>query len=266
MKKHVYYHLYLPDEHAAWSNYLLEQYKHVEDSFLIDNIDKFHLVLVGKPKNIEMASGLARCMIPKLEIHTFEDKFKSDSDLNTLDTDLHGRNLRPITEYGTLCLIADHARREDAHFLYYHAKGVTSYERCLRSGKYNEFKNYLYWRKFLEWSVIENWAQCNKLLEDYDVVGCNYSDWPMKHFSGNYWWSKSSYINRIEHINDDEWWARELRENPAVNPLTWRLRDEMWICHAKDAKLVSLKNADNPPPKSNLAVDFMPRRSYAGYS
>jgi len=266
MKKHIYYHLYLPDEHAAWSNYLLEQYKPIEDNFLIDAVDKFHLVLVGKPKNIEMASRLASVLIPKLEIHTFEDKFKSDKDLHTLDTDLHGRNERPMTEYGTLCLIADHARREDAHFLYMHAKGVTSYERCLRAGRYEEFRNYLYWRKFLEWAVVERWQECNSLLERFDVVGCNYSEWPMKHFSGNYWWSKSEYIKNIAHINDDAWWASECQRHPDVNPLTWRLRDEMWICHGDNAKMCSLKNADRPPPHGTLAVDLMRRRMYAGYN
>jgi hypothetical protein len=171
-----------------------------------------------------------------------------------------------MTEYGTLCLIADHARREDANFLYMHAKGVTAYERCLRAGRYTEFRNYFYWRKFLEWSVVERWQECNELLKNHDVVGCNFSEWPMKHFSGNYWWSKSEYIKNIAHINDDAWWASECQKNPSVNPLTWRLRDEMWICHPDDAKLLSLKNADRPPPQGNLAVDLMRRRQYAGYN
>jgi hypothetical protein len=103
------------------------------------------------------------------------------------------------------------------------------------------------------------------MLETYDVVSCNYSEWPMKHFSGNYWWSKSEYIKNIAHINDDTWWASECQKHPDVNPLTWRLRDEMWICHG-DAKILSLKNADRPPPHGTLAVDLMRRRLYAGHN
>jgi hypothetical protein len=28
----------------------------------------------------------------------------------------------------------------------------------------------------------------------------------MKHFSGNYWWSKSEYIRTIPDIRNDDWW------------------------------------------------------------
>lgn len=264
MKKHIYYHLYLPNEHAAWSNYLLEQFKTCEDHGLIDEIDTFNLVLVGKPKNIELATRLAETLSNKIDIHTFENNFEDDSELNTLDSDLHGVKKRTMSEFGCLSILADHARDDDAYFLYMHAKGVTSYERCLRQKKFEVFKNYLYWRKFLEWGTIENWKTCvEKLDEGYDVVGCNYTTWPMKHFSGNYWWSKSSYIKSINHINNDDWWNAERESRLEIRQNTWRLRDEMWICHGENAKLFSLKDAENPPPKSNLASDFYPRKKYA---
>lgn len=266
MKKYIYYHLYLPDEHAAWSNYLLEQYKMCEDHGLIDAAEKFYLVVVGKPANVALAKGLASSLSNKIEVVEFEDRFKGDNDLHSLDSDLYGRNTRPITEYATLQLIYDHALREDAHFLYMHAKGVTSYERHLRAGKFNEFKNYFYWRKFLEWAVVERWQECNRLLENHDVVSANYAPWPMKHFSGNYWWSKSEYICTIPDIRNDDWWKGELQRHPIMQTLTWRLRDEMWICCKDDAKILSLKNADQPPPQSNLACEFMPRRKYEPYA
>jgi hypothetical protein len=263
MKKYVYYHLYLPDEAAAWANYLLEQYKMIEDHGLADEIEKFHLVVVGKPQNVELARGLANSLSDKIEIHEYEDKFTKDSDLHTLDTDLYGRNTRPVTEYGTLQLIYEHALREDAHFLYLHAKGVTSYERHLRSKKFVEFKNYFYWRKFLEWGTVEHWQLCNQLLGSYDVVSCNYAPWPMKHFSGNYWWSKSEYIRKLADIRDDNWWMSQLDKYDIMKNLTWRLRDEMWICSLNECNHFSLKDADNPPPASNLALEFMPRKKYS---
>jgi hypothetical protein len=48
-----------------------------------------------------------------------------------------------------------------------------------------------------------------------------------------------------------------------MQTLTWRLRDEMWICCKDDCKIISLKNADFPPPEGNLAGEFMPRKKYA---
>lgn len=264
MNKYIYYHLYLPDEAAAWSNYLLEQFKLAEDFGLIDEIKNFHLVVVGKDRNVDMVRGLASSLSNKIIIHQYEDRFTKDSDLHSLDRDLYGQGTRPITEHATMELIYEHALREDAHFLYMHAKGVTSYERCLRAGRYDEFKNYFYWRKFLEWGVVEKWRVCNALLEEegYDVVGCNYAPWPMKHFSGNYWWSKSSYIRTIPDIRDMNWWHSQLNTYPVMQTLTWRLRDEMWICCHPDCKIYSLKNADRPPPDGTLAVDFMPRKKY----
>lgn len=263
MKKYIYYHLYLPDEAAAWSNYLLEQFKLAEDHGLIDAVERFHLQVIGKPKNIDLAKGLCASLSNKIVVTAFEDKFKTDSDLHSLDRDLHGHGVRPITEHATMELIYEHALKEDAHFLYAHAKGVTSYERCLRAGRFNEFRNYFYWRKFLEWGTVEKWKECNEKLETYDLVGCNYAEWPMKHFSGNYWWSKSEYIRKLADIRDVNWWTRELNTHPIMRTLTWRLRDEMWIGSHPECKMYSFKDTDNPPPHGTLAVELMIRKKYA---
>jgi hypothetical protein len=139
---------------------------------------------------------------------------------------------------------------------------VTSYQRHLRAEKYVEFKNYFYWRKFLEWGTIEHWIDCVNHLNDSDVVSCNYAPWPMKHFSGNYWWSKSEYIKKLPDLRNMDWWKGELETYPIMKDLTWRLRDEMWICSHKNCKIYSLANASKPPPESNLANEFFPRKKY----
>lgn len=265
MKKYIYYHLYLPDESAAWANYILEQFKLIEDSGLLEEIDSLYLQVVDKPFSNanRLVIGLANALSPKIKVNVFKDTaFKDDNDLHSLDTDINGKYSRPITERATLQLIYDHACSEDAYFLYMHAKGVTSYQRHLKTHKYIEFKNYFYWRKFLEWGVVENWRMCVDKLNDYDVVGCNYAVWPMKHFSGNYWWSKSDYIKNIANIGDDNWWQSQLSTYPIMNELTWRLRDEMWICSSETCKIYSLKDAEFPPPRSNLAIEWMPRFKY----
>lgn len=261
-KKYIYYHLYLPDESAAWSNYLLEQFKLAEDVGLIDDIEKFYLQVVGSQKNVELAMGLSRSLSDKIVLTPFQNRFSKDSDLHTLDSDLFGKNIRPITEHATLEMIYEHSFKEDVNILYMHAKGVTSYERHLRAGRYDEFRNYFYWRKFLEWGTVENWKLCNDRLIDYDLVGCNYTDWPMRHFSGNYWWSKTEYIRNLSDIRDVNWWQLELDKYPIMKNLTWRLRDEMWIASNPDCRIFSLKDSNNPPPNGSLAVELMKRNNY----
>lgn len=54
--------------------------------------------------------------------------------------------------------------------------------------------------------LVEKYDECiNQLNKNYDTVGCNYlfatHAYPM-HYSGNFWWSKSSYINKL-HLLDE---------------------------------------------------------------
>ena len=36
------------------------------------------------------------------------------------------------------------------------------------------------------------------LLKEYDCVGCSLSVYPVIHFSGNFWWSKSEHTNKLK--------------------------------------------------------------------
>lgn len=51
------------------------------------------------------------------------------------------------------------------------------------------------WRKYLEHFVIWKNEECEKLLEDYDACGTEFSN--KGFFSGNFWWANSTYIKRI---------------------------------------------------------------------
>jgi len=92
-------------------------------------------------------------------------------------------------EYPTLIRLYEHAIAEDGYFLYIHTKGVSDQTNGTCSSD---------WRNYMEYFTIEKWRTCIKLLEDYDAVGVNYKNEPYKHYSGNFWWSKSSYIKTLE--------------------------------------------------------------------
>ena len=98
--------------------------------------------------------------------------------------------------------------------LYLHTKGV-SYQ--------NVPQQVIDWRNMMLYFLLNN--DCIKLLEKYDMVGCNYSEKPCPHFSGNFWWSNASYVNKLKPIettvkHDAEWWIFSDNEfNPSYYSL-----------------------------------------------
>jgi len=78
------------------------------------------------------------------------------------------------------------------YYLYYiHSKSVTRTEQC-----------YIDWLNFCDYFIIQKWRLSLELLNYYDCVGFNLKNFPKKHFSGNFWWSKSEHINKLNNIND----------------------------------------------------------------
>ena len=82
-------------------------------------------------------------------------------------------------------------------------------------------------RQLLNYYTLIQYNINIKLLKDYDAVGCSLHLYPKKHFSGNFWWSKSSYLQKLGNINDKY------------------LSPEMYILSNDDCKYVSLANDTN---------------------
>ncbi len=56
------------------------------------------------------------------------------------------------------------------------------------------------WINLLIYVNIERHDVCLRELDEYDCVGCNYLTYPENHFSGNFWWSKTDYICKLDRI------------------------------------------------------------------
>lgn len=111
--------------------------------------------------------------------------------------------------------------REDNYYLYYfHTKGLKN----LDDPGFNIIKSR---RQILNFYIIQKYKICIKLLKMYDAVGCSLSLYPKKHFSGNFWWSKSEYLNTLENIN-----------NGYLSP-------EMYVLSNDNCKSVSLSQQSN---------------------
>jgi beta-1,4-mannosyl-glycoprotein beta-1,4-N-acetylglucosaminyltransferase len=88
----------------------------------------------------------------------------------------------------------------DSYILYLHTKGISHKDP-------NFINNINDWNNMMLYFLVEKYNECiNQLSKEYDTVGCNYVHvtyrYPM-HYSGNFWWSKASYINKL-HLLDEK--------------------------------------------------------------
>jgi hypothetical protein len=126
-------------------------------------------------------------------------------------------------EADTLKWVRDYsAKNPEDYILYFHMKGISKQNRNTED-----------WRRYMEYFVIEKWKDCvAKLDEGYDCCGVMWNtDTPIgmhPHFSGNFWWAKTSYINTLDHTYLDA---------------EFRWDREFWIGTNPDAKVFEFHNS-----------------------
>lgn len=148
-------------------------------------------------------------------------------------------------EIPTMEALHQHASTEDFLVLYMHTKGVSYQEQD------HKRENMAAWRRYLEHFCIGRWRECVTLLETHDASGCELVG-PLKmrthnsivpqHFSGNFWWSKSSYLRKLPPVNDV---ANPFKKPGRLCPDRWhghRMKAEFWIGSIPEFNPVSLFN------------------------
>ena len=60
--------------------------------------------------------------------------------------------------------------------------------------------------------LVERHEQAIAALASADAVGCNLPEVPRRHFSGNFWWAKASYLAGLAPVpagdrHEAEWWV-----------------------------------------------------------
>ena len=111
-----------------------------------------------------------------------------------------------LYEQATLHHLHEAALTEEFNVLYLHSKGVRHNNKnpCIQD-----------WVNVLSYFNIQKHETCIKSLEEYDTVGINLSSDPCIHYSGNFWWSKSSYIRTLTKCtytcyNSPEFWITSI--------------------------------------------------------
>jgi len=107
------------------------------------------------------------------------------------DPKFHNRLYSPelnLYEAATINKLWYAAKEEEFNVLYLHSKGV---------GYNGQDQRFIDLVEYLTYFNIDRYSDCLKELENgADVVGVNISHSTALHYSGNFWWAKSSYINR----------------------------------------------------------------------
>jgi hypothetical protein len=122
-------------------------------------------------------------------------------------------------ERPTLARLYEHAYSscDDFSVLYLHSKGVrhNGQNPCVED-----------WVNYLTHFNIMLFRDCLLNLNHCDVVSVNLQHEPCTHFSGNFWWSNSEYIKKL---------------NPMIEPSY--NGPEFWITQAQDGQFHSMYNS-----------------------
>jgi len=197
MKSYIFYHCYCINDYFSRFQ---STYQKICESGLIDSISQIYIVAVGPGK------AVFKTMVEQLPkvICTLGEHAYSESD--------------------TLHLLWDKSQNEEFNALYLHSKGVTKIG--------NEHVQS--WIDYMEHFCITKYQDCLKVLESNDTCGVNLRKDPMLHYSGNFWWTKSSYLRTLERydchkssgVKDErlycEFW---LLDNPKAIPFTLHQND-----------------------------------------
>lgn len=150
-------------------------------------------------------------------------------------------------EHPTLRQLSMLSKNDDFLCYYFHTKGIsiTDEEKYNRNHArtFTPLKavqnNAKHWRLFMEYFIMNKWRKTITYLKEYDCVGVNWFNDPFRHFSGNFWWSKSEYIRKL----------KDVATFPAVSatcfpsPITkWRCRAEEWLGQRPEVKVKCLSN------------------------
>lgn len=257
----AYYHLHLTDDPSVWTTIFIEQMKHLEESYLMFALQKLKIkAITQRDERILMLEQLCSSYSDmEIDIEYFQNPFANDHNmLNSRDTNL------TCSETNTLKRMYDDAQtfNDKTNILYFHSKGSTSFAKNINYQNITRHKEYYYWRKFMNWGVIDNWRKNVDALKHYDTSGCDYLNSPAPHYSGNFWWAKASHIKKLSDPSTRQWWYDKQKEQIQLNDLYERMSDEMWVCSLPNTKSYDIVSL---PESKQAFSSCLLNSEYVGY-
>lgn len=159
----------------------------INNTALIKKLEKLFIVNIGKSIEKNVINNI------------FQEK-----DTTKIEIINYSPNTK-LYELPALELIRVYSKfNPDKNILYLQTKGI-SYDRNLQT--VNDWIDLmLYW-------IMEKHEICLELLNstNIDTIGCNKSSSPHPHYSGNFWWAKTNWLQQLAKIEQTEkayaeWW------------------------------------------------------------
>ena len=195
-KNVIFIHIALLD---GWYERLGKYLLLIKNSGLLSRVNNVYLCFVGDSD------------ISKLD---FDDDIIAKIIIKRVDSNLK------VFEVPTQKLLYDFSCvNKDYNVLYIHTKGVgQKINLCIED-----------WINYMLYFLVEKHDDVLELLKTYNTVGVDLREEPTLHYSGNFWWAKSSYISSLP----DPVLFKDLSKYP--NPLnSERHNQEFWICYNKN--------------------------------
>ena len=176
MRNKLYYHFYIPNEPSHWELLLYEQLDCIEGSLLYRRCE-VEIFVLSNQQNYKKLQKI----------------IKSYSFLKSIWFDSNIEKNKNYYEGTTLLKMYDECDNYE-NVGYIHGKGITNLTKYTNK-----------WRKTLEYAIIEKYQDnLNALKNDNDVSGIFWLN-GNQHFSGNFWWAKSSYIKTLPRPVIGKW-------------------------------------------------------------
>jgi hypothetical protein len=210
MKHYGVYYIYCKN---TWKSIFEEQIRKIHSSNILNKLDKFYLVI---------------CFT---DINDYNYIVEKTKDVEKIEIASAYKN--NVFEFEALRVVKVLCKKHLCKVLYIHTKGAgISEENCNFYQNKNGLDDLLScvgdWRAFMENELLFNVDYVLDQLNTFDACGVNLTNEPKKHFSGNFWWANSTYINTLPDIKkqnrwDAEFWIGEgngnflcLKQNPAA--------------------------------------------------
>jgi hypothetical protein len=175
---------------------LLQYFNKLKDSSLLEHSNYIFLNYVGNDETFEFLSEFN--IFRNINIQKMSDNLL-DYELPTLNNLYYFAKNNP-----------------NFKILYIHTKGVhNKLNLCVED-----------WVEYMTYFLINKWKTCINTLDNYDTVGVDLRDYPVLHYSGNFWWSTSDHIKTLPEPID----FNNIEKYP--NPInSQRHNQEFWICY-----------------------------------
>ena len=204
----LFYHVHVTGDPYADMFFVDEQIKRLQYSGLIEEAACYAVICGPNP----------------YLLYDLIDRSRRFRILEMMDNDM-----QQMFEGRTLRHIRSEINEEDA-VVYMHTKGISylAGDRTV-AGQFTarHVKAINGWRDTMEHYCIDQWQDRYNGLIDWDTQGCYLREKPFRHYMGNFWWARASYMMSLPHPMEFQVKPYPGMEYEETKPD--RMRYEQWI-------------------------------------